>query len=170
MSGRRPGPGSKLEGILEEVVFIPTPAMRKAKAAFVAAAEDNPILLQTSSEGGTSLAAVQSVVGDSRLTKWWSTPGFRDWFNNKDEFRQRVEYLANLSLDTIEDILLDGDANPSSRMTAAKLMMEAANKLPKGGSEKYLDAQIAEMGKRELEAYLRRHGALQSPNKKQEKK
>lgn len=152
MTARRT-PGQELGKVLEEVVFIPTPAMRKVKAAYLAATSENPLLVGQD----PTAASVQQVTGDTRVSKWWSTPGFRDWFSNRDEFRQRVEYLANLALDTIEDILLDGEANASARNAAAKLMIEAAGKLPKGTStEKYADEQISSMSKAELEQFIRR--------------
>lgn len=146
-------PGQELGKVLEEVVFIPTPAMRRTKAAYLAATEENPLLAGQD----PTVASVQQVTGDTRITKWWSTPGFRDWFSNRDEFRQRVEYLANLALDTIEDILLDSEANASARNSAAKLMIEAAGKLPKGTEkERYADEQISSMSKKELEQFIRR--------------
>lgn len=150
------GGSGRLAGILEEVVFIPTPPMRRVKAAYLAATAENPI-----TNTDPSLEAALQVTGETRLRQWWSTPGFRSWFSNRDEFRQRVEYLANLALDAIEDILLDGDANPAARNAAAKLMIEAAGKLPKGaGQEKFADEHIQGMDRRQLEQFLRKNGAL----------
>lgn len=155
--------GQRLGAILEEVVFVPTPQMRKCKAAYLAATADNPM------SDNPSLELALQATGESRLRQWWSTPGFRSWFANREEFRQRVEYLANLALDAIEEILLDGDANATARNAAAKLMLEAANKLPRGtGPERFADDQINQMSKQQLEQYLRRNGVLPSGSRSQQ--
>jgi hypothetical protein len=126
--------------------------MRKVKAAFWAAYQDNPV------HSVITLSMVLQVTNENKVKQWWNLPGFKEWFCNKDEFRQRVEYLANVALDTIEQILINPDANPNARQNAAKLMIEVANKMPsRHAKEKFLDAQIQEMGKRELEAYIRKH-------------
>jgi hypothetical protein len=94
---------------------------------------------------------------DKRISTWWDIPGFRDWFLNKQEFKDRVEFMAHLALDGIQEVLQDKTATPASRVAAAKLALEVANKLPKAGSNqdgKYLDEKINEMDSKELERFI----------------
>lgn len=139
---------------VDDITFLPSPEQRKAKAAFWAAYTDNPVLdLETiSSEEARRYAA------DTRVYKWWPIPGFRDWFLNKDEFRQRLEYLANIALDAAEEILLNPTAHPSARTNMAKLVIEAAGRMPNKFAKepKFADEIISRMTRRELEEYIRR--------------
>lgn len=140
-----------IEAAIVDITFLPSPEQRKVKAAFWATFADNPL---ADADNITKASALQ-ITNDNRINRWWGTPGFSEWFSNRDEFRQRLEYLANLGLDTIEEILLDPDANANARMNAAKLMLEAASKMPnKWNQEKFLDEHIQRMGARELESWL----------------
>ena len=152
MSRRTPHEQRMMDAI-EEIVFIPTQAMRRVKAAYLASTQDNPLF-----SGEPTLAHVLQITNEPRMSQWWSVPGFRDWFRNGDEFRQRVEYLANKALDVVSEIMDQEDATPTARLNAAKLMIEAAGKLPRGGSggEKFIDERIQEMNRKELEAFIRK--------------
>jgi hypothetical protein len=157
---------NKLNDLLDQVVFLPSPEQRRIKAAFWALYADmgtQPI----------TLSLAQTLTGESRLKAWWGLPGFREWFLNKDEFRQRVEYLAHLALDTAEEILSDPKANPSARVNMAKLMVEVAGRMPnKWEQKKFADDFINKMSKDELKAYLEKVGVkyLNDPNLKKEDK
>jgi hypothetical protein len=147
----------KLHAVLEEVTFIPTPQMRRTKANYWATLAENPVYDRET----TTLASALEVTRDTRLSKWWSVPGFTPWFTNREEFRQRLEYLANLALDTIEEVLLDSDANANARMRAVQLALEAAAKMPgKSDNQKMLDDRVQKMGRAELEAFIRQHANL----------
>ena len=152
-----------LESGIQDLVFIPVPSHRRVKSAFWASINENPILDPASD--GISLSMALQITGDTRLNKWWHLPGFVEWFVNKDEFRQRVEYLANLALDVAEEILLDRDSNPNARVNMTKLVIEVANKLPKNNKDdsKFLDARIASMSKEELEDFIRKQSKLLMP-------
>jgi len=133
---------------IDEIVFEPNDRQRAAKASFW------EVYVGGGAQKITKSLALQ-LTNNHGITRWWGIPGFEEWFCNKDEFRQRVAYLANIALDAIEEILLDPNANPNARQNAAKLMIEVANKMPnKNAKEKFLDAQIQEMGKRELDAFI----------------
>jgi hypothetical protein len=143
--------GKTFDAIIEDITFLPSPEQRKNKAAFWASYADNPM----ASSDNVTLALALQTTKEPRLRRWWPVPGFSEWYSNKDEFRQRLEYLANLGLDTIEDILLDPEANANARMNAAKLMLEAASKMPnKWNQEKFLDEHIQKMGQQELESWI----------------
>lgn len=139
------------ETVEQLVVYKPTPGQRKAKARLLIALEDNPVV------------SLDNITMDqaSRLAKYdcsryWSNPGFKEWLTGTNEFRERVEYLAYLSLDAAEEILLSDDP----RMAGAKVstiakVTELASKLPnKAGKDRYADEFIQNMNRRELEQFL----------------
>ena len=141
-----------IEAAVVDIIFEPNQRQRALKAAFWEVYQDRP------AAQGITKALVLSVTNSDSINRWWGLPGFEEWFCNKDEFRQRVAYLANIALDAIEEILIDPSANPNARQNAAKLMIEVANKMPsRNAKEKFLDAQIQEMGKRELDAFIAKH-------------
>jgi hypothetical protein len=144
----------RLGALLQDVTLVPTPEQRKVKATYWTRLHDNPVYDRDT----TTCASALEITGDTRVSRWWSLDGFQDWFANKDEFRARVEYLAHLALDTVEDVLLDQDANANARMKAVQIVLEAAAKFPTkaSGEEKYLDARIQKMSQFELEAYIAR--------------
>lgn len=145
---------NKLHSVLEDITFIPTPPMRQTKASYWAFLAENPVYDRDT----TTLASALEITHDTRLSKWWPLPGFATWFCNREEFRQRLEYLANLALDTIEEVLLDSDANANARMRAVQIALEAAAKMPgKSDNQKMLDDRVQKMGRAELEAFLKQN-------------
>lgn len=135
-----------------DLTFAPTPDMRRAKAAFWHRVADAPAL-----DGGpVTLAAAQQVGADKRLNKWWTLPGFAEWFQNKEEFRERLEYLADIALDSLEQVLTDPDSNPSAKVASAKLVLEAASKMPKKDAEAPA-SRLETMSRGELEDYVRKN-------------
>lgn len=144
-------PVAVLDLAVSELTFLPSPEQRKAKSAFWARFQENPLCEPSE----ISLAVATRFCGDGRLSRWWGQEGFRDWFRNSDEFRQRLEYLVNLSLDSIEYVLTDPKAQSSAKVNAAKLLMEVARKMPpKGATTVYLDENISKMSKKELEEFI----------------
>lgn len=142
----------KLKKVLDEIIFVPDTTQMQVKAAFWAKHADNPL----APTHDITLAAALDVTGDTRLSRWWGIPGFSAWFTNKDEFRQKAEYVANLALQTIEEILLDREAQPNARIKAAQIAIETANKMPtKYAKEKFIDAKIQEMSRKELDAFIK---------------
>jgi len=149
-----------LEIVSSELTYLPIPEQRKAKSAFWARFNENP----TCEPQDITRELAIRLSGDNRITKWWGQDGFREWFRNRDEFRQRMEYLASLALDRLEALLCDPKANPSAQVNAAKLIMEVARKTPsKQAVERYLDEQIGQMDKKQLEDYIRKHTASLLP-------
>lgn len=136
----------------QEVVFAPTPEMRRAKAAFWASLEGTPA---GDLAEHMTLAAATSMGADKKLSRWWAIPGFSDWWQNREEFKQRMEYLAHLALDSLEGVLTDPDANATARVQSAKLVLEAANKMPKRATEEDVSSRLASMSRNELEEYVR---------------
>jgi hypothetical protein len=139
-----------------ELTYVPTAQQRILKSAFLTRIAESPLEDMKS----ISLPQIQKYVYDNRLPKWWSQPGFREWFTNREEFRERVESLAHLALDTLQKILLDEDSKSmSARVNAAKILMEVGKKMPpKGGiREVYADDKVGKMGRAELEEFLKRN-------------
>ena len=135
-----------------DLTFAPTPDMRRAKAAFWHRVADAPLF-----DGGPiTLAAAQQFGTDKRLSKWWTLPGFAEWFQNREEFRERLEYLADIALDSLEQVLTDPDANPSAKVASAKLVLEAASKMPKKEAESP-STKLEAMSRTELEDYVRKN-------------
>lgn len=150
-------PTQVLELATSELTYLPTPEQRKAKSGFWAKWQENPLC----DPADISLALALRFGGDTRLSRWWGQEGFADWFRNADEFRQRIEYLANLSLDSLEFVLVDPKAQSSAKVNAAKLLMELARKMPsRAAVEKYMDEKIAEMDKKQLEEYISKRARI----------
>lgn len=136
----------------QEVVFAPTPEMRRAKASFWASLEGTPA---GDLAENMTLAAASSLGADKKLTRWWAIPGFSDWWQNKEEFKQRLEYLAQLALDSLEEVLTNPEANVTAKVNSAKLVLEAANKMPKKTAEENTESKLAAMSRNELEDYVK---------------
>lgn len=143
-----------LEIVADELTYLPSPEQRKAKSAFWAKFNDNPLC----DPEDISLAISKQFCSDRRLDNWWKFEGFKEWFRNKDEFRQRMEYLAQLSLDALESILADPKAQGSAKVNAAKLIMEVSRKMPqKSLQEQFLDEKVSQMTKPQLEQYIKKN-------------
>lgn len=141
--------------VILETVFNPTDTMRKCKSAFWVIKGDSQfgdVISQV------SLAEALRVTGENKLKNWWSQPGFVEWFLNNQSFRQRAEYLADLAMDTVEQILSDPESNPNARINAAKLIMEVAQKLPKQQAQvKLADQFINNMDIKQLTEYINKN-------------
>ncbi len=141
-----------LEIVASELTYIPSGEQRKSKSAFWARFNDNPLC----EPQDITLAIALQFCNDERLTKWWPQDGFKEWFRNRDEFRQRVEYLVHQALDSLEYVLVDPKAQASAKVNAAKLLMEVARKMPqKNQAEQFLDEKISSMSRKELEEYIK---------------
>lgn len=150
----------KLDTLLGEISFSPSAEQRQCKAAFWARLEENPIC----SPDSVTLAAASQLTGEGQLSRWWSIAGFSDWFANKNEFRERIEYLAGRSLDIAEEIIEDVNANPSARVNMIKLIMEVAQKMPgKGGTKSPGKDPLDGMTPAQLEHELKKALKLVSP-------
>lgn len=151
---------AKIAQVIDDLLFVPNMEQRRVKAAFWAKYASNPL----SDLNKITAVLVNKIVDDNRIPRWWSMYGFREWFLNEDEYKQRLEYIAHLALDTLEDVLTNPDANQNAKVNAAKLVMEAANKMPqKWQNTKYLDDSIQKMDQVQLEQYIRQRSLLNTP-------
>lgn len=143
------------------VTFVPKDSHRRAKANFWTTVQE--LGLPIPAEPDYSLALQHS--GDAAIQRWWGEPGFRDWFWNRDELRQRVEMLLHQGLDTIQYLLLDEEGTASSKLESMKILLQMSNKMnpaPEAG-DKFLDKKIAEMTRAQLEEYIGRSVRMLPP-------
>lgn len=137
--------------VTSELTFLPTDGQKRAKSAFWSRFNENPLCDPTE----VSLSIVGQFINDGRVEKWWSQVGFREWFTNNNEFRDRLEYLSHKILDSLEYVLDDPKAQANAKVNAAKLILEASRKLPRQAPKvEYLDEQVASMNKKELEEFI----------------
>lgn len=146
---------SALTQVLDDIIFSPSIPQRKLKAAFWTRYGQNPMATVSTMTGDLA----SRISGSSSVKSWWEQPGFKEWFLNEDEFRQKLEYLASLALDTIEEVLLDPEANANAKSSMSKLVLEAASKMPsKWQNTKYMDEQVQKMDEAQLEAFIKQRG------------
>lgn len=149
-------PSSKeLAQLGNQVLYEPTPKQQKIKARFWNRFQPGPF----SSPDTVSLAEAQQVTGVAGLKAWWDKPGFKEWFLNRDEGREKVEYLFIKALEAVELMLFDEKSQASAKVNALKVLAELANKYPNNKSTQTSgDSSIASMSEAELVKYLERKG------------
>lgn len=151
---------------MDDLLFQPSPMHQTLKAQFWARFEPSPL----ADEHGITLPLVQSLVNDSRLKRYWSMPGFREWFTNKDENRERLEYLWMVGLDTAEQLLRDPLVQSGPKVNLIKLIAEVSGRLVRNAPvEKFSDAAIDKMSETELRAFLEKKGVSPKPSKRSAK-
>ena len=104
-----------------EEMFQPTAEQKKAKSAFYAVFNSNPICVPDDIEVDL---AVQ-FTGMKFVRTWWKDPQFVIWFKNQNEFMQKLEYLASRGLDILEDIIEIGEDDGSELDPMQKEMLKA---------------------------------------------
>ena len=142
---------------LSEFTFEPTDAQRRLKVRFWASMNDVP--LNDKNEVNPDLIRKQT--GTSPIVRWWADQGFREWFLNIDEQRQKLEYLFDLALDAARDIILNDDPKrQSARVQMIKSIAELANKLPQRNvaPKNGITQAIEGMDKAELAMFLEKNG------------
>src|SRR5690606_18470701 len=86
---------------LSEELFRPTDAHIRAKSQLWARFAENPIC----DPSEVNLAIASQYVNDRRLPRWWSQPGFQDWFLNRGEWRELLETTAYRALQKLNEII-----------------------------------------------------------------
>jgi hypothetical protein len=143
----RINPKEVLEAAVEEVLFIPSPAQKRVKAKLLARLEDNPV---NELEHITCAAAV-SITKDSKLHNYWSIPGFKEWFRDEDEFKINLNVAAQNALNVLNEICANPANPPSSRVSAAKIIIEQKSKIEPKIAAKFLDEKLENMSPEQLE-------------------
>jgi hypothetical protein len=141
-----------LDTARDVVSFQPTPEQRRARANFWAHFSEGGTLLPSRPD----LAIALRFAGDRRIQQWWSLPGFQDWFLNREEFKQRVEALADMALDELESLVSSRTILPSDKLRAIELSLKYASKARTEDTEERLaDERIGKMTRIQLEEYIR---------------
>jgi hypothetical protein len=85
-----------------EVTFRPSREQRKLKAMFGAVAKSKKLDIKS---GVTLELVLQLVPGCRTLRNWWHNELFVEWFTNASSYQQRIDYLIDLQLDNLEDVI-----------------------------------------------------------------
>lgn len=143
------------EGAIQEyrkTIFEPSQMMRKIKARFWSRFQPGPF----NDKENISAADIMETTKSAKIKEWWSEPGFRNWFMNRQEEKETLNYLFNKSLSTLERILDNPEANANAQINAIKILAEMNGFLVKGGNQqpKFADEQLNQMSAKELETML----------------
>jgi hypothetical protein len=153
---------SKMTAITDELVFVPQRIDQKMKASFWIKWNQGPV----KSQENISAAAVAQVLGNTVINKRWHIPGFKEWFLNKDEYRQRIEYIGMRALDVMSDILEDETVKPDVRLKAAKTVLELGGKfITKKPEVIVLDKDINSMNQEQLDEFIKANTAALEASK-----
>lgn len=151
MAGRKSRTDKAVESFLGEVAFFPTTEMRNIKSRLILALEDNPI---TSIEELTCANAVH-LTREGKIQKWWTTPGFKEWLTNTEEFREKLETSKTEMVDLLRELAMDPALGERSRIQAAKILLETATKYESTKKEEqFADSQIQKMSEEQLKQYI----------------
>lgn len=93
----------------DEVTFVPTRDQRKAKAMTYAMAKSRKVQV-ASLEDAEALNPLCT-----NLRVWWHNDLFVAWFLNSNTYMQRIDYLIDLQLDNLEEIITNRDGTYSAR-------------------------------------------------------
>lgn len=135
------------------VSFSPTEPQRRAKSNFWSFFASGEALPPTQ----VDLAIATKYAGDKRITEWWQLEGFAEWFANKDEFRQRVEFLADLALDELYQLIRNPETQATAKVAAIRMIMDVGKKVAQKSpsEESAVSEKIASMDKKQLEEYIK---------------
>jgi len=152
--------GVELKEEVADLIYIPTTQERKFKAKFWTRAAENPLINLHGNQ--VSLTSVKQMTGGgAQLDASWKKPGFQTWFLNADDGRAKLEYLFDLGLDAIEELLLNPEPKTASaKVNALKLLAELTGRYIKGkqGHIGGLGEAIAGADKASLEALFQSAG------------
>lgn len=111
-----------------EIDFKPTPRQREIKAKFLVRVRNSKVYVDN-----WTRAACEQLLGMD-LSHHWST-GFKEWLLDQDEFAAAAELAAYEALQACRDIVLDPGEKGQARVTAAKIIMNIADKEPKRAAQ-----------------------------------
>jgi hypothetical protein len=136
--------------------FEPNAAQRRIRAKLNVLVIDNPLL---SIEDMEPLQLAE-LLKEPRISRWWHVDGFKDWFTNRYDFKQRTEELIDKAYSALGRILDSDDPKMAgAQVNAAKMLVEVGNKLPSKIREvKFSDETINKMNPLQLEEYLNKAG------------
>ena len=145
-----------LPSLAADVVFMPTPRQIQVKAKFWSRYQPGPF----SSPGGITGSVAMEVTGVRSVADWWGKAGFKEWFLNRDEAREKLEYLFHKALNTAEQILDDPLAQANAKVQMIKVVAELANKFPTKNLERFADDDINKMDEQQIMHFLEQRGVV----------
>ncbi len=152
-----PTTGERLGNAIQAFEFVPNREQQRVKAKIMGILHDNPIY----SMSEITYDMAYQLTQDRRLKAWWQQPGFAPWMQNRSEFKQKLEHLVQLSLDTAEQIISSEDSPPAARVNMIKLVWEAASKFPQKVASPNRDSQAAQnMSQEQLDEMMRKAGYI----------
>lgn len=89
---------------LSDVVGKWTAKQRMAKARFWSRTAGSPEL----TINGVALSLAREVTDEPQMDRWWSEPGFADWFKDRNTLIEKVAFARELGL----DVAIHGIMNP----------------------------------------------------------
>ena len=153
----RPQPDVIINRLINDT-FRPTEAQRRAKAAFLAALTDPTCAIFDVKSISAGQAA--TLCHNDSVHTWWKQPGFKAWFLNKDETRQKIKYLTDKALEAATQVLEDPDPRASgSKVAILKILLqyEAAEIQTK------TNTRFDSMDVMQLKAFLKQNAHLIRP-------
>lgn len=152
----KPGKPAVNKSELKALMFSPSEAQSRAKSRFWSRYQSGP--LAPSADDISALQAAQ-IIGSSAVESWWTDKGFRDWFLNKDEEREKIKHLFNKSLNELDGIVSDPAVSPAVKVNAIKLLADLNGNTKKTERPvEFADAQINNMTEEQLYQFLKRFG------------
>lgn len=144
-----------------ELFFVPTQEQRKVKIKLLIKIENMPI-----EQKDLTMVQCVSFTGCMKIKEWWQSAEFVSWFLNFDEYREAMEDLFVDSLFALKEIINNSDRKAlGPRVTAIKLLLELADKMPKKvQTVEFADKRIGSMSKDELLEYINKQQAQLTPS------
>lgn len=138
-----------LHAIVQASSFIPSNRQIRARAEFHTR---NPASSYSPEISTTELCALGA---PPALTKWWSTPGFSDWFLAPQWEAEESHRILMQSMQRVSEILRDSE-DDKNVIAAAREAREIYTKLHASTAVKFADEEVAGMTRPQLEEYIRR--------------
>lgn len=129
-----------------DLIFLPSPNQRATKAKFWKRMDFNMDVIEN-----VTLASAIQLTNNSALSNWWKREGFKEWFLNKDEATERLEYLYMLWMDKVEELLLNPDANHNAIVNIGKVIATLSGR---DNQERFSDESIQKMSPTQVRAFI----------------
>jgi len=147
---------------LAEDVFKPTVEQRKIKQKFWYSWKQGP------SKGEITIAQVINITECRAVETWARVPGFKEWLINDQEHGQRLEYLFDLGLDALEQLIMTGE-RAGDRLKAIELVAKLSQKIGRPEAQiKYMDEDVQSMTEKQVDEYLAKKGIRGEQNEEKE--
>lgn len=142
-----------LQQVVSSATFIPSNRQVRARTEFHARNPVGTIPAELTLDMALSFGAPASV------SKWWSTPGFVDWWCSPSWEKEQAHAMLIQSMQRINEILRD-EENPATVIAAAREARELYTKLTAGEKQKLADEEISKMSSEQLAEFIRRKTAV----------